>query len=388
MAVFFMRSFFIFSFPEVSNDYATYYFFLMVSLLLGVLAGALIFSNKKIVVSNDIFFHDRRGELMVEFLSFLWLICFLIYFFQMGSLYLEKSVTLIRYEKMSHYSGPSFLGVFLDSLGFFCFINCALKLIQSTPVHKRLMSITIFIAYLIYNWSLGGRIGILMIFVYSVLLMISLGYWEKMTLKKKTIILVCFLLTLMYFIHIVIERELYRGRDAQQSIQNVITSYSLTSNISSEKYNEELFVLLSFWYYLTHSINEFYYLFISDLTPMHGLYSYYKISYLFSFLGFNDFNLSEFLSIDRKGVYLGLLGSAYLDFKNGSFLYLFFIGFISSFFHCSFIKTHDLRYLFVSITFITTLLFSPVFFVLNVANGLSMILCSLFYYLSSRRSIL
>lgn len=108
MAVFFIRAFFIFSFPELSNEYAIYYFFLLLSLLLGVLIGVLIFSNKKIVVSNDIFFHDRRAELIVEFLSFLWLLCFAIHFFQIGALYLQKSVTLIRYEKMIHHSGPSF----------------------------------------------------------------------------------------------------------------------------------------------------------------------------------------------------------------------------------------------------------------------------------------
>lgn len=73
-------------------------------------------------------------------------------------------------------------------------------------------------------------------------------------------------------------------------------------------------------------------------------------------------------------------GGAYLDFGNGSFLYLFFIGLISSYFHIQYIQSYNLKYAFILLTFLLLLIFAPVIFVLSAANGLSMLLCSLLYY--------
>ncbi|QDP72368.1 oligosaccharide repeat unit polymerase [Legionella israelensis] len=376
-----LRSSFFLSYPALNFEYIVFYSLLLFSLIAGVCTTLIFFNsyNSQPLLASPIPHVNPTANKIIRYLAGVWFIVFIYYFWQQKDLFLHKSLTQIRYDRMQQATSASYSGILLDAFGFFCVINFILDSLYTKSYVLRLRGGLFLLAYIAYNALSGGRLGLLITVVYIGMFYVLLGYWKKVPFKYKCILYLFFLIFIFYCADLFLQREAYRGRSIEEGIKNYIDTYYLSGSGKGE-FN---YILISFWVYLTHPVNEFYYTFMSHEPHWWGSYSFYKIFYLLAKLNLYDFNLSQLKVISRVGVYRGLFGSVYIDFGIFSFVYLFVLGFFSAYFQMRFLISSHIKYFFIFCTFMLTLLWSPVFYVFNVANGLSMLFCTLFYFLLS-----
>lgn len=217
---------------------------------------------------------------------------------------------------------------------------------------------------------------------------------QKGRVRRRVLAVVGLTLIVSVFVWFFLDRADYRGRNAQDDIENIVFGFGeggWASSFANPTTSLQVYTMLNF--YATHSINEVNNVIVRNDGPFYGAYSLYLPAALLSRLGLDIPNARDVVySLERQGVYLGLSGSLFLDFGYyGTLLAFGLLGWLSARVHSSLKKRIDPVSDLLGVWVLSLLALSFFYAIFSVGNGLSILIavlsCAMYCQLGAYRIV-
>ena len=251
---------------------------------------------------------------------------------------LSRGITAARFESIGRGVEGSFLGALKHLTLGFPVVGMLIIIMYPERVsrHLRIAGIIIFALSIFYGFLAGGRNP-----AFTSILLCSFAFFMKKTyavtspvkmrLRYKIFFILLIFIVLYNFVTIFFERAELRGRGAAEDIENIVSGFALGGwVVEVEEPSEILQIYTMLVFYATHAINEMNVVINNGFGPYGGSYSLYLPFIFLNKLGFELMNINDVVAaLDKQGVYLGLLGSLYLDFGIYSLGFYALFGFLA-----------------------------------------------------------
>lgn len=251
---------------------------------------------------------------------------------------LSRGITTARFESIGRGVEGSFLGGLKNLTLGFPVVGMLIIIMYPERVsrHLRMVGVVLFILSILYGFLAGGRNP-----AFTSILLCSFAFFMKrsyaatshvkMRLVYKFFLIILIFTVFYHFVMIFFERAELRGRGAAEDIENIVSGFALGGwVVEVEEPSEILQIYTMLVFYATHAINEMNVVINNGFGPYGGSYSLYLPFIFLNKLGFELMSINDVVAdLDKQGVYLGLLGSLYLDFGAYSLGFYAFFGFMA-----------------------------------------------------------
>jgi len=328
-----------------------------------------------------------------------WLFLSVLDLYSLRSFY-ESGFTESRYLRMAEGIRGSITGIltsFLEGFPMMAIAYVFLKKDEIDFTKTTKMVIGFYIASVAISFSSGGRNSA----AFQIIFLLLTGLLRKAGNKRafpilpkalKFIFGVTFIFCLLLSAYLFVSREEMRGRDVTLVIGNLTYYFDIdiqTNFLSNYPSLQIVYSMLVF--YITHSINQLN-IMITSMAEVHyyyGGYNFYKVVLLLNKFGLNLPDITSILGdMDQSGVYIGLLGSLYLDFGYiGTFIFLFLYGLFVKMSWVYALHSRKIEWELLAIFNFLVIIFAPIYSVFNIASGFSFLIAICFVFLFRRKVV-
>ncbi|GAA0353681.1 hypothetical protein GCM10009092_17560 [Bowmanella denitrificans] len=286
---------------------------------------------------------------------------------------------LSRGRDSSLQQGSTFAGIIgMAFSGFFvlAYIFCVYFQKYLSKSKARQLFI-VFIIGIFVSFLSGGRfvaaIALLIAYLSNYAYKLRFGIKKKSKLSSKLLYILLGFVVIYVFSIIFIDRTGHSSGDSHELmlvLDNNLPGLAVPDFIRSyfsnnPEFAQYYFVLASTVYYACHGVFQFDVLYSADYpeqAPYFFAYQFYLQGILVNKLGLNVVSIQEILaSIPNPGVYFTLAGAFYLDFGAiGSLPVIFIVAIFGAYFWSRFLIVGDFFSFYISLLFLTLIVFSPI----------------------------
>lgn len=398
--------FFIFFLGPISYPFHPYIFVLLSIFFLGLLSGSFFIQllpvKRKLFapqsLNRNISNHLKYFHWLVFFTS-IYLVVVIFDFLILGSV-LEVGIVENRENATisSNLDGRrgSMLGLLNILLSGMPIILAVFLMLDTKwligRVRTRLGWLLVFTGIVSYTFSGGRNYIFITIMILGVVRFLSQHgeFKEKKTnFKRQIFVSVIALLSLIFFLYIFIARIELSGVSLLTPVYNMMSQWGVKIHVYQidSYFMESIYVsIILLLFYFNHSLSAFSpYLNGSFQELTYGVLTFPLPVMLYDTIFGTSIYLQGTDLLRVNGLYLGMLGTLYIDFREvGIFLFSFFLGFFTTYFVKKTLAADpiSLNYkltISVSALFLSAILLSPVYNIL-AGNGFSVLIALIILY--------